>query len=91
MIYEKANSVVEQYLDVPSWIHRHLIGKKGADILKTKEDSPKIYFEKNKDRQEKDNRIRKKELYEKTASNAEIIQAIKNWLRTAPQRANSKM
>ncbi|XP_039296374.1 vigilin [Nilaparvata lugens] len=85
MVYEKANSVVEQYLDVPYWIHRHLIGKKGADILKMKEDCPKVYVdfgEKNKDRQEKDNRIRiegpleeVRLMKEKLQSKADALQA----------------
>lgn len=32
MVYEKANSVVRNEVKAPAWMHRHIIGKKGANI-----------------------------------------------------------
>lgn len=45
MVYEKANSVVSQVVEVPCWIHRYIIGKKGDDIKKLKEEFPKVQVE----------------------------------------------
>lgn len=45
LVYEKANSVVTLTVDVPNWIHRYIIGKKGDDIRKLKEDFPKVHVE----------------------------------------------
>ncbi|XP_075236995.1 satellite-binding protein 1 Dp1 [Lycorma delicatula] len=45
LVYEKANSVTTQTVDVPNWIHRYIIGKKGDDIRKLKEDFPKVHVE----------------------------------------------
>jgi polyribonucleotide nucleotidyltransferase len=33
-VYEKADSVVEDAVRIPNWLHRHVIGKKGAGIKK---------------------------------------------------------
>ncbi len=39
----KANSVVNIKIDVPSWLHRHLIGEKGANISKITADYPNTH------------------------------------------------
>jgi predicted RNA-binding protein Jag len=43
----KANSVVTVRIDVPSWLHRHMIGEKGANISKITADFPqtRVNFE----------------------------------------------
>lgn len=32
LVYEKANSVITRTVDAPAWIHKYIIGKKGANI-----------------------------------------------------------
>lgn len=44
-VYEKANSVTSVDVDAPSWIHRHIIGKKGAGIRAITQDFPKVHVE----------------------------------------------
>ena len=39
----KANSVVTVSIDVPSWLHRHMIGEKGANISKITADYPNTH------------------------------------------------
>ena len=39
----KANSVVTIRIDVPSWLHRHMIGEKGANISKITGDYPNTH------------------------------------------------
>lgn len=39
----KANSVVTTKIDVPSWLHRHMIGEKGANISKITADYPNTH------------------------------------------------
>lgn len=34
LVYEKANSVITRQVDAPAWIHKYIIGKKGANIQK---------------------------------------------------------
>jgi hypothetical protein len=43
-VYEKANSVCTAEILAPSWIHRHIIGKKGAGIRAITQDYPKVFF-----------------------------------------------
>jgi len=42
-LYEKANSVCTSEVKAPSWIHRHIIGKKGSGIRAITQDYPKVY------------------------------------------------
>ena len=41
-MYEKANSVVKNEVHCPSWLHKYIIGKKGASIQKITNDLPKV-------------------------------------------------
>ena len=41
-LYEKANSVCTSEVKAPSWIHRHIIGKKGSGIRAITQDYPKV-------------------------------------------------
>ncbi|ESO99461.1 hypothetical protein LOTGIDRAFT_231082 [Lottia gigantea] len=45
MVYSKANSVVFADVLAPSWLHRYVIGRKGAHIKKISEDFPKVHIE----------------------------------------------
>ena len=42
-VCSKANSVVTTKIDVPSWLHRHMIGEKGANISKITADFPNTH------------------------------------------------
>lgn len=44
-VYEKANSVQTQTLEAPAWIHKYIIGRKGANIRKITQDLPKVHVE----------------------------------------------
>jgi len=44
-LYEKANSVCTSEVKAPSWIHRHIIGKKGSGIRAITQDYPKVHVE----------------------------------------------
>ena len=41
-VYEKANSVVSCDVACPTWLHKYIIGKKGASIQKLTCDLPKV-------------------------------------------------
>jgi len=41
-VYEKADSVIEDSVRIPNWLHRHIIGKKGVGVKKLTEDSPQL-------------------------------------------------
>eukprot|EP00055_Hartaetosiga_balthica_P009925 m.40861 g.40861 ORF g.40861 m.40861 type:complete len:1178 (+) comp6957_c0_seq1:196-3729(+) len=43
LVYEFANKFSVKKLDVPHWVHRHLIGEKGKNIRKLREEKPKVY------------------------------------------------
>ena len=43
-VYEKANSVVNLVLPCSSWLHKYIIGKKGAGIQRISQDLPKVHF-----------------------------------------------
>ncbi|KAK7093511.1 hypothetical protein V1264_007247 [Littorina saxatilis] len=45
MVYSKANSVATSDVTAPSWLHRFIIGKKGASIRKITEEHPKVHIE----------------------------------------------
>eukprot|EP00096_Caligus_rogercresseyi_P014501 TRINITY_DN700_c0_g1_i6.p1 TRINITY_DN700_c0_g1~~TRINITY_DN700_c0_g1_i6.p1 ORF type:complete len:1348 (+),score=556.54 TRINITY_DN700_c0_g1_i6:85-4128(+) len=44
-VYEKANSIVTLHIPCPSWLHKYIIGKKGASIQKLKVILPKVHVE----------------------------------------------
>jgi len=44
-VYEKANSVVSCDVACPTWLHKYIIGKKGASIQKLTCDLPKVHVE----------------------------------------------
>lgn len=45
MVYEKANSVRCVIIEAPAWIHKYIIGKKGANISKLRADSANVHIE----------------------------------------------
>ncbi|XP_055958186.1 vigilin [Patella vulgata] len=45
MVYSKANSVVFSDVVAPAWLHRYVIGRKGANIKKISEDYSKVHIE----------------------------------------------
>ena len=47
----KANSIVTVHIDVPSWLHRHMIGEKGANISKITADYPQTHVKFEPDNQ----------------------------------------
>jgi transcription antitermination factor NusA-like protein len=44
-VYAKANSVVMESVDAPSWLHRFIIGKKGVNVRKITAELPKVHIE----------------------------------------------
>lgn len=54
MVYEKANSVVATTVDAPAWIHKFIIGRRGAKIRKITQDLVKV----NVEFTEKENKIK---------------------------------
>merc|ERR1711970_1353979 len=48
-VYEKANSVVNESVSCPSWLHKYIIGKKGAGIQKISQDLSKVHIVFNDD------------------------------------------
>ena len=44
-VYEKANSVRTASVEAPAWIHKYIIGRKGANIKKITGDLPKVNIE----------------------------------------------
>ncbi|GFR28209.1 vigilin [Trichonephila clavata] len=42
LVYSKANSVKTEHMDVPSWLHKYIIGKKGANIKHLTQDLSKV-------------------------------------------------
>ena len=44
LVYAKANSIVISHVHAPAWVHRFIIGKKGANINKITQEFPKVYF-----------------------------------------------
>ncbi|KAF2362558.1 K domain type 1 [Trinorchestia longiramus] len=45
MVYDKANSVVQKDITAPTWLHRHIIGRKGANINKITEEFSQVHVE----------------------------------------------
>ncbi|XP_054712100.1 vigilin-like [Uloborus diversus] len=42
LVYSKANSVVKEVVEAPSWLHKYIIGKKGANIKQLTQDLTKV-------------------------------------------------
>ncbi|GFS76295.1 vigilin [Nephila pilipes] len=42
LVYSKANSVKTEYMDIPSWLHKYIIGKKDANIKHVTRDLSKV-------------------------------------------------
>nr|CAD7196081.1 unnamed protein product [Timema douglasi] len=45
MVYEKANSVRTAVVNAPNWIHKYIIGRKGANIRVITQDLAKVHVE----------------------------------------------
>jgi len=43
-VYEKANSVVNLVIPCPAWLHKYIIGKRGAGIQKISQELPKVHI-----------------------------------------------
>jgi ribosomal protein S3 len=43
MVYEKAHSVLTATVDAPNWIHKYIIGRKGANIRRFTQDLTKVF------------------------------------------------
>jgi len=41
-VYEKADSVIEDKVRIPNWLHRHIIGKKGVGVKELTKDTPQL-------------------------------------------------
>ena len=54
IVYDKANSVRNTDIEAPSWIHKYIIGRKGAKIKELTQDYPKLHVEFT----DKDNKIK---------------------------------
>jgi len=48
-VYEKANSVVNESVHCPTWLHKYIIGRKGAGIQKISQDLQKVHIGFNDD------------------------------------------
>merc|ERR1719340_451723 len=48
-VYEKANSVVNESVPCPTWLHKYIIGRKGAGIQKISQDLQKVHIGFNDD------------------------------------------
>ena len=44
MVYEKANSITVQTVNIPAWLHKHVIGFKGSNLKSLSESYPKVWF-----------------------------------------------
>lgn len=49
-VYEKANSVQSRILDCPAWLHKYIIGRKGASIKELTSSFPNVHVEFNEDK-----------------------------------------
>lgn len=45
MVYTKANSVLTAIIKAPAWIHKYIIGRKGAEIRQITQDMEKVHVE----------------------------------------------
>jgi len=46
-VYDKANSMVQLKVNAPAWLHRYIIGRKGANINKITQEYPAVHIEFN--------------------------------------------
>lgn len=44
-MYEKANSACTKDVEAPAWIHKYIIGRKGANIKEITQHLPKVHIE----------------------------------------------
>lgn len=44
-VYAKANSVRSSDVDAPAWLHKYIIGRKGANIKEITQNMPKVHVE----------------------------------------------
>ncbi|CRK92791.1 CLUMA_CG006242, isoform A [Clunio marinus] len=49
-VYEKANSVQSRTLEAPAWIHKYIIGRKGASIKELTSSFPNVHVEFNEEK-----------------------------------------
>ncbi|EGD76259.1 hypothetical protein PTSG_00962 [Salpingoeca rosetta] len=45
LVYEFANKIVVKKLSVPQWLHKHVLGKKGENARKLREERPKVHIQ----------------------------------------------
>lgn len=45
MVYDKASSMVQTTIHAPAWLHRYIIGRKGANINKITQEYPAVHVE----------------------------------------------
>lgn len=45
LVYAKASSVIDASVTAPSWLHKYIIGRKGANIRVLTQDFPKVHVE----------------------------------------------
>lgn len=45
LVYAKANSVIQADVEAPTWLHKFIIGRKGANIRQITQDLPKVHVE----------------------------------------------
>lgn len=45
VVYDKANSVRSSDVDAPAWLHKYIIGRKGANIKEITQNMPKVHVE----------------------------------------------
>lgn len=43
MVYDKANSCIIATVEAPNWIHKYIIGRKGANIRNITQDLAKVF------------------------------------------------
>lgn len=52
MLYSKANSIEVRVVKAPLWLHRHIIGRQGANIRRITNDLPRVHIEFNDEQDE---------------------------------------
>jgi len=45
LVYSKANSIVLQEVAAPTWLHRFVIGRQGANVRRITQDYPRVHIE----------------------------------------------
>jgi len=49
MVFERANSLVNETISIPEWLHRHVIGRGGAHLKRFQEHAAKVRVDFNKE------------------------------------------